>query len=146
MGALDGVTRWTRPPYGMGHRYDDHAIFASRRPGEPPTGLLDAATGRPRSELGRSRQLGELLVRSDETGRTWVYAPGPGDGTPRVIGAVDGVAADRCTAADGYLACPTVTGETHVWRLPTTGLTATRAVGLRSAPVGADRRHSQDCL
>ena len=125
----DGRPRWTRPGYLAGSRYGADRIFADRsdqgapaavRPDQGgPAALLDAATGRPWLELGDSRRLGEVILRTDRDGRVWVSVP-DARGTPRVAGPIGVAGADRCTAVAGYLAGPIIDGRTVIWRLPET--------------------------
>jgi outer membrane protein assembly factor BamB len=115
----DGRPRWSQPAYAIGFRYDDHTVFATQPGGEAPAALLDAATGRPRADLGDSRRLGAVILRTDRSGRIRVSVP-DATGTPRLIGPIDAFGADRCEAATGYLACPVIDGRTRLWRLPTT--------------------------
>ncbi|MEU8229958.1 PQQ-binding-like beta-propeller repeat protein [Actinoplanes sp. NPDC048967] len=80
--------------------------------------LLDPATGRMRSMLGHSEQVGALLLRVDmaEPGRTWIQQLGPGDEV-RTIGRLDGMSLERCLAVAAYLACANRNGRANVWQL-----------------------------
>lgn len=79
--------------------------------------VLDPATGRVRSALGHSQQVGPLALRVDsrQIGRIWVQEVGPGD-TVRTLGSLDGLSLERCVAADRHLACADRTGRANVWR------------------------------
>ena len=114
-----GAVRWTQPSYGIAFGYDARSVFAYDNQENPEAALLDVATGRVLRGLGRSRQLGRVVLRADPAGhgRTWVSAPDRGTGVVRTLGSLDGVASFRCVAADGYLVCPTTAGATAVWRI-----------------------------
>jgi outer membrane protein assembly factor BamB len=60
--------------------------------------------------------LGDLILRVDGV-RTWVSVPDEATGDLRTAGSMRQVAWFRCQAEDGYLVCPTLTGETSVWRV-----------------------------
>ncbi|GAA3932161.1 outer membrane protein assembly factor BamB family protein [Actinoplanes auranticolor] len=84
----------------------------------PRRALLDPATGRVRSMLGLSEQVGALLLRLDtaEPGRTWIQEVGPADEV-RTIGRLDGMSLERCLAVAAYLACANRNGPANVWQL-----------------------------
>jgi hypothetical protein len=123
--SADGSVRWSHPRWR--HGYDTRAAgipgparlaVLDGRP-EPHRALLDPASGRVLSLLGRGVFVGGTLLRADvrEAGRTWVQTPGPGNSF-RTVGRLATVTPTRCAAAGGYLACQTSTGSTTVWQMP----------------------------
>ncbi|GAA3344454.1 hypothetical protein GCM10020358_47780 [Amorphoplanes nipponensis] len=128
MTALDAATgeaRWTSEHWRLG--LDSRAL---RIPGPPrlvvtdarhtaQRALLDPATGRVRSVLGHSEQVGPLVLRRDSAraGRIWVQAVEAGDRV-RTVGSLDGMSLERCVAAGRHLACADGNGRAHVWRMP----------------------------
>jgi outer membrane protein assembly factor BamB len=123
--SIDGSPRWSDSRWLLG--YDTRAVGMPGPPRlaaidsqqDPEHALLDPASGRVLSLLGRSTYVGTVLLRSDITriGRTWVQIPGP-SGEVRTVGHLDTVAPARCDAAANHLACPAPTGRTTVWRVP----------------------------
>jgi outer membrane protein assembly factor BamB len=123
--SATGGVRWSDPRWRLG--FDTRTIglpgpprIAVRDDRErPAVALVDPATGRVLSMLGRSVFVGTNLLRSDtdRLGRTWVQIAGP-DNTFPTVGALDTIAPNRCAAVPGYLACPTSAGLTTVWRVP----------------------------
>jgi outer membrane protein assembly factor BamB len=111
-----GGVRWRQPAWGIAYRYDADRLFAYDNQEDAEAALLDAATGRVLRPLGHSRQLGDLILRSDGI-RTWVSVPDEATGDLRTAGSMRQVAWFRCQSGDGYLVCPTLTGETGVWRV-----------------------------
>jgi outer membrane protein assembly factor BamB len=111
-----GRVRWQQPAWGIAYRYDAGRLFAYDNQEDAEAALLDAATGRVLHPLGHSRQLGDLILRVDGV-RTWVSVPDEATGDLRTAGSMRQVAWFRCQAEDGYLVCPTLTGETSVWRV-----------------------------
>ena len=63
--------------------------------------------------------LGTMVLRADtqDPERIWVQITGLRN-DPRTVGALTGVAPDRCAAVTDYLACPASTARLHVWRVP----------------------------
>jgi hypothetical protein len=123
--SADGSVRWSNTRWRLG--YDTRAVGI---PGpsrlaviddrqNPQHALLDPASGRVLSLLGRSIFVDGTLLRSDvrKVGRTWVQVPGHGNSF-HTVGRLETVAPTRCVAAVGYLACPTSTGSTTVWQIP----------------------------
>jgi outer membrane protein assembly factor BamB len=127
MTALDadsGKARWSSAVWRHGF---DSRLF--RIPGPPRVvvtdaahtprrALLDPATGRVRSMLGNSEQLGALVMRIDtkRIGRVWIQTVDARDEL-RTVGAFDGVSLERCTAAGSHLACAIRNGRVSVWRI-----------------------------
>jgi hypothetical protein len=123
--AGTGKTRWSSEHWRLG--YDSRTF---RIPGPPrlvvedarhtlQRALLDPATGRVRSALGHSDQVGPLVLRvdSEQIGRIWVQAIGAEDEV-RTIGSLDGMSLERCVAAGRNLACADRNGRANVWQLP----------------------------
>jgi hypothetical protein len=123
--SADGSVRWSDTRWLLGYDTRVAGIPGPSRlavtdgPQNPQRALLDPASGRVLSLLGRSIFAGGTLLRSDgrQAGRTWVQVPGPGNSF-RTVGRLDTVAPARCVAVAGYLACPTSTGSTTVWQIP----------------------------
>jgi outer membrane protein assembly factor BamB len=111
-----GGLRWEQPAWGIAYRYDRGRLFAYDNQEDAEAALLDAGSGRVLHALGHSRQLGDLILRTQGI-RTWVSEPDPATGDLRTAGSMDHVAAFRCEATGGYLVCPTLTGETQVWQV-----------------------------
>jgi outer membrane protein assembly factor BamB len=82
--------------------------------------LLDASTGRLIRKLGHTFQLGGLMLKSDDKqpGRTWVGEVDPSDGALHAVGSLDTAAPFGCSVQGHYLACPTSSGPTTVWKVP----------------------------
>ncbi|GAA0532362.1 hypothetical protein GCM10010172_11410 [Paractinoplanes ferrugineus] len=111
-----GRVRWEQPAWGAAYRFDGRRLFAYDNQENAQTALLDAATGRVLHPLGRSRRLGDLILRGAGR-RTFVSVSDPVTGDLRIAGAMDDAAWFRCQAGRGYLVCPTSRGETGVWRI-----------------------------
>jgi hypothetical protein len=110
-----GRVRWELPAWAAAYRYDQGRLFAYDNQEAAGAALLDAATGRVLHPLGQSRQLGEVILRTDGR-RTFVTVPDPATGDLRTAGVLDDAAGFRCQAGGDYLVCPTLRGETAVWR------------------------------
>jgi len=111
-----GTVRWEQPAWGVAYRYDDTRLFAYDNQEDAQAALLDATTGRVLHPLGQSRQLGNLILRTDGP-RTFVTVPDQATGDLRVAGAIPDAAWSRCQPGTNYLICPTLRGETTVWRV-----------------------------
>lgn len=111
-----GRVRWEQPAWGVAYRYDGRRLFAYDNSENTRAALLDAATGRVLRPLGPSRRIGDVILRAAGR-RTFVSVPDPATGDPRVAGSVDDAAWFRCQAGGDYLVCPTLRGETAVWRV-----------------------------
>jgi putative pyrroloquinoline-quinone binding quinoprotein len=111
-----GGVRWEQPAWGVAYRYDEHRLFAYDNQEDARAALLDAASGRLLRPLGQSRQLGDLILRTDGS-RTFVTVPDPATGDLRTVGSMVDVAWFRCQAGGDYLVCPTLRGVTAVWRI-----------------------------
>ncbi|GIF19133.1 hypothetical protein Ate02nite_18630 [Paractinoplanes tereljensis] len=111
-----GGVRWEQPAWGVAYRYDGRRLFAYDNQEDARAALLDAGTGRVLRTLGQSRQLGDLILRSDGS-RTFVTVPDPATGDLRTVGAVTDAAWFRCQVGGDYLICPTLRGDTSVWRV-----------------------------
>jgi outer membrane protein assembly factor BamB len=111
-----GAVRWQQPAWGIAYRYDGDRLFAYDNQEDAEAALIDAGTGRVLHPLGHSRQLGRLILRTEGV-RTWVSVPDPATGDLRTAGSMAHVAWFRCQAGGDYLLCPTLTGETAVWRV-----------------------------
>ncbi|WP_203842224.1 outer membrane protein assembly factor BamB family protein [Winogradskya humida] len=139
----DGSVRWTAPGWsgvsqrsdgtvilyrptpdgpvvnsGVGSGVDDH----ERRVARPPEyAAIDPRTGavlRLLAEVDWTAQGLQLRADLRIAGRTWVQLLDPADGVPHTVGSLDTARSYGCQVALPYLACPTVTGPTTVWRLP----------------------------
>jgi outer membrane protein assembly factor BamB len=111
-----GRVRWEQPSWGVAYRYDRTRLFAYDNQEDTRAALLDAATGRVLHQLGQSRRLGDLILRT--TGRrTFVSVPDPATGDLRIAGVMDDAAWFRCQSGGDYLVCPTLRGETGVWHV-----------------------------
>jgi outer membrane protein assembly factor BamB len=112
-----GAVRWAQPAWGIAYRYDAGLLFAYDNQEKTGAALLDAASGRVVRPLGASRQTGELILRA-EGRRTLVLVPDEGaPGGLRTAGVMHDAAWSRCAAGAGYLLCPTITGDTALWRV-----------------------------
>jgi outer membrane protein assembly factor BamB len=111
-----GGVRWEQPSWGIAYRYDAGRLFAYDNQEDAEAALIDAGTGRVLHPLGHSRQLGRLILRTEGI-RTWVSVPDAATGDLRTAGSMTHVASFRCQQAAGYLVCPTLTGDTIVWRV-----------------------------
>jgi outer membrane protein assembly factor BamB len=112
----DGRVLWDAPAWGIAYRYDDRRLFAYDNHGETEAALIDEGSGRVLRELGHSRQVGDLIMRTE--GRdTWVFVPDRATGGLRMSGVVRDAAWFRCAAHGDYLMCPTFRGETGLWRV-----------------------------
>ena len=114
--AADGAVRWTQPAWSSAFRYDADRLFAYDNQEDTGAALLDAATGRVLRDLGHSRNLGGLVLRT-EGRQTFVSVPEPGTANLRTVGVMRDVAWFRCAGQGGYLVCPTLAGETSLWRV-----------------------------
>lgn len=122
----DGSVRWTDPRWRFGlddplsdGRAGPSRVLALGRQDDREAALLDAATGRVVRSLGQSRYVGALVLRADTRipKRIWVSVGVPG-GEPHLIGSLDNAGPYDCAAAGEFLACPTSSGVTGVWRVP----------------------------
>lgn len=111
-----GRVRWEQPAWGIAYRYDAGRLFAYDNQEDAEAALIDAGTGQVLRRLGHSRLLGRLILRTEGI-RTWISAPDPATGDPRIAGSMTYVASFRCEADGRYLVCPTLTGDTTVWRV-----------------------------
>jgi hypothetical protein len=111
-----GRVRWQDPSWGIAYRYDGDRLFAYDNQEDAQAALIDAGTGRELRPLGHSRQLGRLILRTEGL-RTWVSVPDESTGDLRTAGSMANVAAFRCQTGGDYLLCPTLRGETAVWRV-----------------------------
>jgi hypothetical protein len=111
-----GQLRWQQPSWGIAYRYDRERLFAYDNQEDTEAALIDAGTGRELRRLGRSRQLGRLILRTDGD-RTLVSVPDRATGNLRTAGSMVDVAAFRCQVGGDYLVCPTLRGVTGVWRV-----------------------------
>lgn len=111
-----GRVLWQAPAWGTAHRYDDGRLFAYDNHGETDAALIDEGSGRVLRELGHSRQLGDLVLRT-EGWHTWVFVPDGATGGLRTAGDMRDAAWFRCAAHGDYLVCPTLRGETILWRV-----------------------------
>jgi outer membrane protein assembly factor BamB len=57
-----------------------------------------------------------LILRTEGI-RTWVSVPDEATGDLRTAGSMTHVASFRCQEDGDYLVCPTLTGDTTVWRV-----------------------------
>ncbi|GIM89329.1 hypothetical protein Ato02nite_011220 [Paractinoplanes toevensis] len=111
-----GAVRWEQTAWGVAYRYDGHRLFAYDNQEDARAALLDAASGRVLRPLGQSRQLGDLILRTDGS-RTFVTVPDPATGDLRTVGSMVDAAWFRCQAGGDYLVCPTLRGDTAVWQV-----------------------------
>jgi len=111
-----GQVRWQEPSWGIAYRYDRERLFAYDNREDSEAALIDAGTGRELRQLGHSRQLGRLILRTEGV-RTWVSLPDAVSGDLRTAGSMSHVAWFRCQVGGDYLVCPTLTGATAVWRV-----------------------------
>ncbi|GIE95790.1 outer membrane protein assembly factor BamB family protein [Paractinoplanes rishiriensis] len=112
----DGSVRWHQPSWSTAFRYDATRLIGYDSLEETRAALLDAATGRILHPLGRSQRAGDLILRS-EGRQTLVLVGDPASGGLRTTGVMHDAAWFRCTARGAYLACPSLGGDTGVWRI-----------------------------
>jgi outer membrane protein assembly factor BamB len=112
----DGSVRWHQPSWATAFRYDATRLIGYDTLEETEAALLDAATGRILHPLGRSQRAGDLILRN-EGRQTLVLVGDPASGGLRTTGVMHDAAWFRCTGRGAYLACPSFTGDTGVWRL-----------------------------
>jgi hypothetical protein len=109
--------RWADPAWSSAFPGDGTRLFAYDQQEIPEAAVLDSATGTVIRRLGRTSFLGPLTLTTDDRvpGRALVSESA---GARHAIGAVDGVIAYGCAVRDRYLACPTASGPTTVWKVP----------------------------
>ncbi len=111
-----GRVLWHAPAWGIAYRYDDRRLFAYDNQEDIEAALLDAGSGRVLRKLGHSRQLGDLILRTERRD-TWVFLADRATGGLRSAGAMHDAAWFRCAAHGDYLVCPNLRGETVLWRV-----------------------------
>jgi outer membrane protein assembly factor BamB len=115
-----GAQRWSDPTWSTAFRYDSTHLLAYGQQERPTAALLDANTGKLVRRLGRTIYVEGLLLRTDDKAapRTWVARTDPADGLTHTVGSLDSDAPFGCDVRGDYLACPTASGPTGVWRIP----------------------------
>jgi hypothetical protein len=116
----DGAVRWSNPAWSNAEPLGDGTLLAYDQQEIPESAILDPQTGVARRELGRTRAVGGMELRADTEipGRTWVTVTPTRDGVAHTAGSVETSAPYACTVRAPYLACPTISGLTTVWRIP----------------------------
>jgi len=115
----DGRVLWQREQLAFAYAFDEKSLLAYDLSPDQRATLLEPETGAVLLALGSVVDLRGVLLRADvaRLGRTWVQVLG-GDGALHVVGGLDTAVPFGCESQGPYLACPTTSGPTQVWRLP----------------------------
>jgi outer membrane protein assembly factor BamB len=119
----DGRILWRTTSWAWAQSVGVNRLITSSNGPEGQLALVEAGTGRQLADLGGWTELPTqplLFTRGDRSTpfRTWFAILDLESATLRPVGFLDGIVAEGCRVAFGYLACVTLRHPLMVWRYP----------------------------